>query len=167
MLLSDLKSINYIINNLLFITEKRRLLYVTDILDGVPTHRFEHLSCSLPGLLALGVHNLGLSLPLHDRELHLWAAQGLAYTCWMTYQDQISGLGPEEVQMKPWLSPTGKTVGQWTAHVEEWERNGKKGDGPPGTKQTGQYEASPGEREYVALRAWYLLRPEVYCALVV
>ncbi|KIM44571.1 glycoside hydrolase family 47 protein [Hebeloma cylindrosporum] len=156
-----LKSVNYIINNLLFITRKRQLLYVTDILDGEPTHRFEHLSCSLPGLLALGVHTLGLSLPLHKRELHLWAAQGLASTCWMTYQDQISGLGPEEVQMEPWLSPTGETLGRWMAHVAEWEKNGKKGDGPPGTKQTVKYEASPSEREYVALRAWYLLKPEV------
>lgn len=54
----------------------------------------------------------------------------------MTYQDQISGLGPEEVQMVPWLSPTGEMLGRWMAHVEEWERSGKKGDGPPGTKQT-------------------------------
>ena len=66
--------------------------------------------------------------------------------------------------MEPWLSPAGETLGRWMAHVEEWMRDGKKGGGPPGTRQTGKYEASPREREYVALRAWYLLRPEVYCA---
>ncbi|KAJ3517736.1 hypothetical protein NLJ89_g293 [Agrocybe chaxingu] len=156
-----LKYTNYIIHNLLFITQKRRLLYVTDIDNGQVTHRFEHLSCSLPGLLALGIHNLGISLPLRDRELHLWAAQGLAYTCWVTYADQMSGLGPEEVQMEAWLGPEGEQFGRWMQHVEEWEARGKKGTGPPGTKQSEKYESSVQEREYVPLRPWYLLKAEL------
>ncbi|KAF8967669.1 glycoside hydrolase [Flammula alnicola] len=156
-----LGAINYIIRNLFFITPKRQLLYVTDIQDGVLSHRFEHLSCSLPGLLALGVHTLGISLPLRDRELHLWAAQGLAYTCWTTYNDQASGLGPEEVQMKAWLSPEGELLGRWMTHVEEWEKLGKKGTGPPGTSQTEQHAPSLEDREYTLLRPQYLLKPEL------
>jgi len=134
---------------------------VTDIIDGELTHRLEHLSCSLPGLLALGVHTLGISLPLRERELHLWAAQGLAYTCWMTYRDQSSGLGPEEVQMEAWLDEEGEPMGRWMAHFEEWEKSGKKGNGPPGTKQYEETVSAVTDREYIALRPWYLLRPEV------
>ncbi|KAF8159589.1 glycoside hydrolase family 47 protein [Crassisporium funariophilum] len=156
-----LKSIDGIIKNLLYITAKRQLLYVTDIQDGVATHRLEHQSCSLPGLLALGVHHLGISLPLHDRELHLWAAQGLAYTCWVTYADQMTGLGPEEVQMDAWRGPEGEEKGRWMDHVDEWEKKGKKGNGPPGTKESEVYESRAEEREYVPLRAWYLLKSEL------
>ncbi|KAF4610815.1 hypothetical protein D9613_006916 [Agrocybe pediades] len=156
-----LKSISYIINNLLYITRKRQLLYVTDIIDGELTHRLEHLSCSLPGLLALGVHTLGISLPLRERELHLWAAQGLAYTCWVTYTDQSSGLGPEEVQMEAWLDEEGEPMGRWMSHFEEWEKSGKKGNGPPGTKQSEETVPAVTEREYVPLKPWYLLRPEL------
>lgn len=39
--------------------------------------------------------------PLHgvsERELHLWAAEGLAYSCWLMYADQGSGLAPEVVR---------------------------------------------------------------------
>lgn len=92
-----------------------------------PSHTFEHLSCFLPGLLALGVRELDLDsinldtvlagsarrsgrvsarerdhfemIKKHKslKELHLWAAEGLAETCWLTYVDQPSGLGPDEV----------------------------------------------------------------------
>lgn len=51
------------------------MLYVTDISFGEPTYKFEHLSCFLPGLLALGVHTLELSP--RDLERHSWAAEGL------------------------------------------------------------------------------------------
>lgn len=39
--------------------------------------------------------------PLHgvsEREMHLWAAEGLAYSCWLMYADQGSGLAPEVVR---------------------------------------------------------------------
>ena len=43
------------------------------------SHEFEHLSCFLPGLLALGVYTLP-ELSHRDKDLHMWAARGLAYT---------------------------------------------------------------------------------------
>jgi mannosyl-oligosaccharide alpha-1,2-mannosidase len=87
----------------------------------------EHLSCFLPGLLALGAHMLplddpaALGLDLHAlgadmgwaargyetlarqpslREIHLWAAAGLTDTCYLLYADQPTGLAPDEVIFK-------------------------------------------------------------------
>lgn len=91
------------INNLLYLSPTRNLLYVTDVYmipdaGATPSRRFEHLSCFLPGLLALGAHTLPEhAMPPHVRELHMWAASGLAYSCWLMYADQPTGLGPEEV----------------------------------------------------------------------
>lgn len=33
------------------------------------------------------------------RDIHMWAAQGIAQTCYLTYADMESGLGPDEVLM--------------------------------------------------------------------
>ncbi|KAJ2930958.1 hypothetical protein H1R20_g6105, partial [Candolleomyces eurysporus] len=98
-----LNSTNAIIEHLLHLTPKRKLLYVTDLLSESPTHRLEHLSCFLPGLFALGVQTLPEDiLPAKTRDRHLWAAQGLAETCWITYADTKTGLGPDEVTMEAW-----------------------------------------------------------------
>ena len=156
----DLKYINRIINNHMFISSKRQLLYVTDFDEGgTPTHTFEHRSCSFPGLLALGVHHLGISLPLREREMHLWAAQGLAHTCWALYQDQQTSLGPQEVQMEPLVGEDGKLMGKWVTHLEAWEAKGKKGTGPPGTKLHEPSDAE--EREYAIVKSSYSLSAEV------
>lgn len=40
------------------------------------------------GLLALGYATIP-GLP----QTHLWAAEGLTHTCWITYADNESGLG--------------------------------------------------------------------------
>ncbi|KAH0835805.1 glycoside hydrolase [Lanmaoa asiatica] len=60
-----LRFTSYVINNLLFLTPERHLLYVTDSTmwkRGIaPSHSFEHLACFFPGLLALGVHLLPLN----------------------------------------------------------------------------------------------------------
>ncbi|RDB20921.1 Endoplasmic reticulum mannosyl-oligosaccharide 1,2-alpha-mannosidase [Hypsizygus marmoreus] len=149
-----LRSANAIINNLLYITPTRHLLYVTDTHDGIPSHVFEHLSCFLPGLLALGVHTL--HLPPRERELHAWAAEGLAYTCWMTYADQATGLGADEMRMERWKE--GDAAGKWMRHVEEWDKGGRRGGKPPGVRE-GKTKAS-GRREYSFQKMSYLLRPE-------
>jgi mannosyl-oligosaccharide alpha-1,2-mannosidase len=87
----------------------------------------EHLSCFLPGLLALGAHMLPLDDPValgldlralgadmgwaargyetlarqpSLREIHLWAAAGLTDTCYLLYADQPTGLAPDEVIFK-------------------------------------------------------------------
>ena len=133
---------------------------MTDVTNGNPSHAFEHLSCFLPGLLALGAHTLGPALEPRVHDIHAWAAQGLAYTCWMTYADHVTGLGPDVMRMDPVLrneqNPYG---GLWLYQVEQWEEAGKPGGVPPGLR-----EGSPmpeGKRDYRATRAAYLLRPEV------
>ncbi|KAG6883681.1 hypothetical protein C0992_008139 [Termitomyces sp. T32_za158] len=147
-----LRSMNAVINNLLYLTPKRQLLYVTDTRDSEPSHTFEHLSCFFPGLLALGVHTL--DLPTKDRELHSWAAEGLARTCWATYLDTETGLGPDEVQMLPGAWVVGGK-GLWIKHLREWEEKGRQGD-PPGLGEVEKAE----EREYMLKKRKFLLRPE-------
>ncbi|THH27799.1 hypothetical protein EUX98_g6396 [Antrodiella citrinella] len=98
-----LRTVSAILENLLYLSTSRHLLYVTDVDSKTnppkPSYIFEHLSCFLPGLLALGAHTLPASvLSPRDKQLHLWAAEGLANTCYVLYADQPSGLGPEEVQ---------------------------------------------------------------------
>lgn len=139
----------------MFLSPKRKLLYVTDLSFGNPTHVFEHLSCFLPGLLALGAHTLQLSPK--DKELHQWAAEGLAYTCYMTYADQATGLGPDEMIIDQWAE--GNKAGTWLSHVKEWEDAGRPGDKPPGLREVPTMAA--GERDYRARKSAYLLRPEV------
>lgn len=143
-----------IIHNLLFLTPTRGLLYVTDTEGGVPTHQFEHLSCFLPGLLALGVHTLADRLTPRERELHGWAAHGLALTCWMTYADQATGLGPDIMQM----NKTG-VDGNWMNAVTKWEAEGKNGPTPGIGEVKAEYEVTA--RDYWTRRTSYLLRPEV------
>lgn len=154
-LVSDVRSMNAIIDNLLYVTPKRNLLYVTDAHDGIPTHTFEHLSCFLPGLLALGVHTLDLNK--RDKELHSWAAEGLAYTCWMTYADQATGLGPDEMRMTRWKA--GDSHGKWLKHVKEWEKAGRPLGVPPGVREVAKEENEAWE--YSLWKSTYLLRPEV------
>lgn len=146
----DLKSVNGIMKKLLYITPNRKLLYVTDTRDGYITHRMEHLACFLPGVLALGAHTLDLSP--RDKELHQWAALGLAYTCWVSYADQLSGLGPDQLQMVAGGE-------KWLDHIEQWEASGREGGIPPGSREV--EAAGNGPRDYINSQDIYLLRPEV------
>jgi hypothetical protein len=85
----DIQSATGIIDNLLYLSPERGLLYVTDLYPGaLPSGKLEHLSCFLAGTLALGAWAMP-ELP----KTHRWAAEGLAHTCWITYADQASGLG--------------------------------------------------------------------------
>jgi mannosyl-oligosaccharide alpha-1,2-mannosidase len=155
--LPDLKSAKGIINNLIYLTPNRNLLYVTDMADGYPSHIFEHLSCFLPGLFALASHTL--DLPPRDKQLHEWAAKGLAYTCWIMYADQATGLGPDEVQMQVWYGGDAK-AGRWVDHVDDWETEGGGADSPPGLDEVPP-EQEPESRDYSPRKPGYLLRPEV------
>lgn len=156
--LPDLEASSAIINHLLYLTPNRQLLYVTDTSgkDVTPSHTFEHLSCFLPGLLALGAHTLPLSDA--DRELHLWAAQGLAYTCWMTYADHAAGLGPDEMYMQAWKDDPEGHQGRWIEHVRAWQKRGSPGGVPPGLQEV-KTEAG-ARRDYTTRKGAYLLRPE-------
>ncbi|KAG6335737.1 hypothetical protein ID866_3361 [Astraeus odoratus] len=157
-----MESANGIIENLLYLSPGRKLLYATNIDEGVPSRMFEHLSCFLPGLFALGAKTI--DMPPADRELHEWAARGLAYTCYIIYADQPSGLGPDIVVMDPW--PPGQTVGdpqftgRWVDHLNVWMKEGRPGGVPPGL-----HDPTPamdgGALDYRIERSDYLLRPEV------
>ena len=69
----------------------------------------------LLGVLALGASTLPDSeLSPKQKEVHRWAAHGLADACYISFADQESGLGPEEMRM----STNGK---HWMEVVEEWE----------------------------------------------
>ncbi|OJT12443.1 Endoplasmic reticulum mannosyl-oligosaccharide 1,2-alpha-mannosidase [Trametes pubescens] len=152
-----LRDVEAILGNLLYVTPNRNLLYVTDTFSSGPTHTFEHLSCFLPGLLALGAHTLPLAP--RDRERHQWAAQGLAYTCWITYADHETRLGPDEMAMAHTpVDAEHPHAGCWAELVDAWEAKGRPGRVPPGLA-----EAPPrleGDRDYRATKIDYMLRPE-------
>jgi mannosyl-oligosaccharide alpha-1,2-mannosidase len=169
--ISDLKSARNIINNLLFLSPNRSLLYVTDLRGGIPSNNFEHLSCFLPGVFALGAQLLSSS-PLdpnasdsqlgfseREKQLHEWAARGLAYTCWLMYADQATGLGPDVVRMHS--NSEGRNE-RWIDALERWEKDHQrtKHDVPPGLKEV-EPERDPDKKDYYLTSPSYLLRPEV------
>src|ERR1700731_3429960 len=90
---ADLQSVTGILDTLLYLSPTRQLLYVTDLWDGIPSRRMEHLACFLPGVIAMGAATLPLSPAEHER--HMWAARGLTHTCWTLYADNASGLAPD------------------------------------------------------------------------
>lgn len=126
---TDLKAIDGVINHLLYLSVTRDLLYVTDTMDFQmrPTGKMEHLSCFLPGTLALGAKLLDPDYPWphpppphrskpsntkrapipkvaqwsgdlkRTLDLHMRVARGLATTCYVLYADTPTGIGPEAV----------------------------------------------------------------------
>ncbi|KXN80800.1 Endoplasmic reticulum mannosyl-oligosaccharide 1,2-alpha-mannosidase [Leucoagaricus sp. SymC.cos] len=149
-----LTSIDGIINNLLHITPERELLYATSQVKSDATSSFEHLACFLPGLLALGAHTLPFSLlPPKTAELHKWAAEGLAYTCYLMYADSRSGLSPDNVKMND--------AGQWVEFVRAWEKVGRPRAIPPGLREGGSIRRPDKDaRDYRITQPSYYLRPE-------
>ena len=171
-----MKTTTRILTSLMYTTPKRSLLYVTDVAhlstkSPVPTRRFEHLSCFLPGLLALGVHTLPESafrlpkgLPrdvtwelnhYNLRDLHMMAATGLAESCWLMYADEPTGLGPEEVMMRQGIT--------WLEDLKRWREKGAPGRPVPGVEEKNPVLKEGIEtREYVVKRRECVLRPEVF-----
>ncbi|TCD63846.1 hypothetical protein EIP91_004888 [Steccherinum ochraceum] len=175
-----MRSVNHVFEKMLYHTPRRGLLYVAEIFghDHKRAHRLEHLSCFFPGLLALGVHtipdeiftnaahtyttNQTRLLSYNLKDLHTWAATGLAETCWRMYAEQPSGLGPESVNMfPPHLKFEGKRYGAesglWIDTLDKWNKMGRKGV-PPGTEEKDLENSSL--RDYQVVRTNYLLRPE-------
>lgn len=150
----------------------------------------EHLACFFPGLLALGAHTLPLddlgsigidgsqlySDDLHGQgradferlsrfnlaEVHMWAAEGLAQTCYLSYADSESGLGPDEI----WMSTTPDPPTLWLDALEEWKYNASRRHGrwrkfmAPGLQRQKPMK-DVSERDYTLKQKNYLLRPEV------
>ncbi|KAF8628837.1 hypothetical protein AX17_005897 [Amanita inopinata Kibby_2008] len=150
-----IKSANGIIDNFLYVSPNRQLLYATDLRSNQPTHRYEHLTCFLPGLFALGAQTLDLSA--RDKQIHEWAAKGLAYTCYIAYVDQETGLSPDVIQMMS----GGK---KWVDALREWEDNKGHEGVPPGLseppKVSGKSDEEKKMRDYHNMSRAYLLRPE-------
>ncbi|KAG6814916.1 hypothetical protein H0H93_011658 [Arthromyces matolae] len=122
-------------------------------------HGVEHLACFLPGLLALGAHTIpeGYLSP-ENRQRHKWAAEGLAYTCYLSYADQLSGLGPDTFHMQKGTN--------WLERLMEWETSDRAGK-PPGLKEDGP-KLNATERDYTqGFSSSYLLRPETVESLYV
>ncbi|EKM55139.1 glycoside hydrolase family 47 protein [Phanerochaete carnosa HHB-10118-sp] len=145
-----LRSADAIIEYMLYISPQRKLLYATDLQRTTlrPIGDFQHLSCFLAGVFALGA----ATIPNVDPR-HAWAAEGLAHTCWITYADAATGLGPEVIIFR------GNAAGhRWVDELRSWDVRGRPG-AVPGTS-----EATPvrGEedREYEIHDKRYLLRPE-------
>jgi len=157
-----LKATSGVIRNLLFLSPKRHLLYISDLDNGVLTRKFEHLACFFPGLLALAASTV--DLPESERQLYMWAAEGLGHTCWIMYADQESGLGPELARMDMW--PGDWRKGRWIDHVEEWQRAGKPGDKPPGVRDLAPPVKAGEKKDYHLEVGTYLSRPEVYLLFV-
>lgn len=148
---ADLRSADAIIEHMLYVSPRRQLLYATDVRRPslVPVHDFQHLSCFLAGLFALGT----TTIPDLDPR-HAWAAEGLAHTCWITYADTETGLGPESIRF---MMDDGT---RWVEEVKAWEERGRPGSVPPGVNQA--VPVPPGEStEYSVYDSRYLLRPEV------
>lgn len=199
----DLRFTTHVINNLLYVSPQRQLLYVTDsTTNGNRTaisHSFEHLSCFFPGLLALGAHllplnnletiginitQLGDDLPPKQRQgyealaefdladLHLWAAEGIAQMCYLSYADQPSGLGPDIVAMR--IGKYGEI--RWIDAMQKWKANGQLGL-PPGVGDKRPWVGNPRAktvrekqidtitRDYGIRNTAYYLRPEVWVML--
>lgn len=184
----DIRAAAGLIETLIYISPNRHLMYATDIPNsktGLPSNKFEHLTCFLPGLLALGVHSLHEHLSLRERRTHMYVAEGLAQTCWLLYADSASGLGPDEVVFSRWSTTPAegggpdagkdeRDLGRWVDALAEWERGAsrwRKGGVwgkheqadkvPPGVRNVEPALGRPNERDYWLRRPEHLLRPEV------
>lgn len=112
----------------------------------------------------------------------MWAAEGLAQTCYLTYADSATGLGPDEMQMELSYAYAGEKENGvhgfprkvrneaylWIEAVDRWTQSGRKGAVPGlNDKKPVRYtadERSRGSgkgRDYVMRKTDYLLRPEV------
>ncbi|KAF8889328.1 glycoside hydrolase [Infundibulicybe gibba] len=116
---------------------------------GYVSHVLEHLIASSEMLRGTGIRHHSL-LKYDLKQLHLWAADGLAQTCWLTYADQPSGLGPEEVRYGSRGPPPG--VGE------------KK---PVIYNEAQRLRGSGRGRDYQVKKAEYLLRPETIESLYI
>lgn len=162
-MLSDKKSMFGAITQLVFLSPTRHMIYITDIRKQLVTARFEHLSCFFPALLALGTHILP-SWTANELELHQMTAHSLAESCWLTYKDSKSGLGPEDVLFNPFL-PGDMESGRFIKHYDAWVAGGRKGAGPLGLNPLAAPVGSrlfyAKYRDYSTMLPDYKLRPEV------
>ena len=126
-------------------------MYAGDIDNKKFIPRYQHLTCYLPGMLMLGVSVLHQDLTETEKEHHRWVAEGLAYTCYISYRDQKTNLGPEILGMV--------TGTRWIDEVAAWKASGRIGS-PPGLSEP-PAEKDHTKRDYSNWDTKYMLRPEV------
>ncbi|KAE8748620.1 hypothetical protein FOCC_FOCC004631 [Frankliniella occidentalis] len=82
-------------------TPRKKYLFIGELMTGGKDFKpkMDHLTCYLPGTMALGVH---YGLP----QKHMDFASELLYTCYRTYKDQPTGLAAEITYFN--LQDTGK-----------------------------------------------------------
>ncbi|XP_065215992.1 endoplasmic reticulum mannosyl-oligosaccharide 1,2-alpha-mannosidase-like isoform X1 [Planococcus citri] len=87
-----IEAIDGIMKTLTKTTPKRKLTFIGELKSKSRTFspKMDHLTCYLPGTLALGVHN---GMP----NKHMKFAEQLMETCYYMYKDQPTGLAPEIV----------------------------------------------------------------------
>ncbi|PVG00778.1 seven-hairpin glycosidase [Serendipita vermifera] len=150
------------ITQLVFLSPRRHLLYITDIRKGLIEGTFQHLSCFFPGLLALGVSAIP-NWSQKERQLHEMVAHGLAESCWLMYKDMKSGLGPDQALFEP-FSPNDVHESKFVVHYDKWVKNGGPSEGPLGLDRIPDPVDVdlPGfrHRDYMLADARYKLRPE-------
>lgn len=85
-----------------------------------------------------------------------------AYTCYLSYADQSTGLGPDEMTMSHGQSTTtvNPKQGLWITELATWEKNGRPGGVPPGLNKSPPVQGTD-ERDYFIRRDGWFLRPEV------
>jgi len=104
------------------------------------------------------------------KDLHMWAAEGLAQTCYLTYLDQPTGLSPDEIiiySTPDRAQPNRQILGgpRWIYALEKWRASGSRGT-PPGLAQR-KPVMWKAERDYHVVKTWYLLRPETLESLYI
>lgn len=110
------------------------------------------------------------------KDVHMWAAEGLAQTCYLTYADQPAGLGPDEIivfSTPDRKEPNKQMLGgqRWIYALEKWKAAGAR-ETPPGLarnepvvyseaeRKSGR-DSGTSEKDYRLIKPGYLLRPEV------
>jgi hypothetical protein len=94
--------------------KQKSLYYLQELHSGSPDSKFEHLTCFVPGMLALGVRQLteeeieqqSQSFSPEDRQYikpstMLKVAKQLLETCVYLYESQPTGIGPDTVSFHP------------------------------------------------------------------
>ncbi|CCA71679.1 related to alpha-mannosidase [Serendipita indica DSM 11827] len=184
-----LDAMDGIFNHLLYLSTERNLLYVTDLGNWAnPSGNMEHLSCYLPGVLALGAKVLHPDYPWPDQrssrimsrspvpprnlkaklDIHMRVAVGLAYTCWKMYDDTETGVGPENLHFYAPPKKNGTLTRdqydpvRWGPKLASWERSGRVGP-LVGTERWPT--AKPKHQETAPRDQRYLLRPEALEAM--
>ncbi|KAI3429765.1 hypothetical protein D9Q98_010078 [Chlorella vulgaris] len=83
----------------LVFTSKEGLVYVAEFDRNLVKHKFDHLVCFVPGMLALGAHSGAVTGA--KAEAYMRLAGDLTHTCWQMYHRMPSGLSPEYVTFTP------------------------------------------------------------------